>query len=81
MAPGQPNLSGFLLNLSRDPQALANFQADPQAVGRAAGLANNHLQALAAKDPAAIQKAIIAERQQGGIAAAGDTEIVIVVVI
>ena len=84
MAPGRrPKLSDFMLNLSRDPQALANFQADPQAAAQTAGLSRNAVQALTSRDPALIQQAVLADglTLPAGRAASDDVNVTIVVVV
>ncbi len=83
MSVVQPTLSNFLLDLSRNPGKLKQFQQDPQAAARKAGLSESAVQAILTKDSATIQKAVRAEKPSdtGPAATAGDIEVVIVVVI
>jgi hypothetical protein len=82
MLAAQPSLSNFLLDLSRNPDKLRQFQQNPQAAAQQAGLSESAVQAILTKNSGAIQKAVRAEKPSGTPAVtAGDIEVVIVVVI
>jgi hypothetical protein len=76
------NLSTFLAGVSTSPKALRAFEADAQAAVTHAGLSGAAKAAVLSKDPGKIRDAILSERGiQPGVAAAGDIEVVLVVVI
>lgn len=68
------NLADFMLNVAKDPQALAQFQQNPQATMTKAGLTDNEKAAVLSKDPAAIHKAILGAGLQ-----ASDVTVVVIV--
>jgi hypothetical protein len=76
------NLTSFLSHVSVSPRAVAAFQKDPANFVKNAGLSASAKQAVLSKDPAKIRDAILNEKGiTPGAAAAGDIEVVLVIVI
>lgn len=90
--PTNSPLLSFLTNVAMDPKASKAFQRDSAGALNAAGLSATDKAAITSKDPVAIRNAVLKEKGiaagaigvtagHGGAAAAGDTEVVLVIVI
>ncbi|QLP98083.1 MAG: hypothetical protein HZY79_12890 [Rhodoblastus sp.] len=75
-------MSRFLTNLAVDATAHDAFQKNASDALKAAGITGVSRDAILSKNPATIRDALLKEKGvTPGVAAAGDTEIVLVVVI
>lgn len=70
------NLADFMLNLAKDPKALAQFQENPQSAMTQAGLSSNEIAAVTSKSAVAIHNAIV-----GAAGAKGSGAHIVVVVV
>lgn len=79
------SLTHFLTNVAMDPKTSRAYHHDPAAAINQYGLTATEKAALLSKNPATIRDAILAEKGIGahgaGVAAAGDTEVVLVIVV